>query len=524
MGASDANLLNRLNIELKKSIKEFISFEESECKGADIVKSISESLESNEAVFTLHGLILQLVRAKKHRSSMEKESLRKELSVIKYSLKDLNKYNLNAAQQERISSLIAEFSQDKDENTLISSISSVLKSFALELSQIRGASKDISENNNVENDVETVVSADIKLASNKLIKDVINVTQELTRTYPNEALLKEILSEAVLASNKENKFFTAMNLLERTTRHLSLLIQRERCAAEEILGDIHDNLISICRDSKFVSSLIGSGNEECNKYCEQMSLHLNTMEVQGRNTESIEEMQLHIKKNVSEITDIMGRYATRQNAINKANSIKIKGLTKDVIKASSMVGELESKLSNAEASVLTDELTKVGNRKGYSDFIKRERNVWKSTGQPLSLLIIDIDFFKKINDTYGHSVGDRVLQSLAAILKKTIREVDYIARYGGEEFIIVSPSTELVHAILLAKRIREQINKVRFECKESGKKIKITCSMGVAHFTKEKSGISEVFNFADKALYKAKDLGRDRIVVGKENKLISVKL
>ncbi len=124
--------------------------------------------------------------------------------------------------------------------------------------------------------------------------------------------------------------------------------------------------------------------------------------------------------------------------------------------------------------------------------------------------MLDIDFFKKINDTYGHQVGDRVLEELGVILKDTIREGDYAARYGGEEFAVILPNTSLSDAAMVAERVRKTVEETQISKKiEIGE---ITISAGVASFDKSTmKKASDLVEKADTGVYKAKHSGRNKV-------------
>ena len=124
--------------------------------------------------------------------------------------------------------------------------------------------------------------------------------------------------------------------------------------------------------------------------------------------------------------------------------------------------------------------------------------------------MIDIDFFKKINDTYGHLIGDCVLQQLARILKKNFRTTDCVARYGGEEFAIVMPYAPLNKACRKLEGLRKQVEEFTF-CKKEGLNLKVTISIGVYEYKKGMS-VKELIEKADENLYAAKRSGRNRVV------------
>ena len=161
-------------------------------------------------------------------------------------------------------------------------------------------------------------------------------------------------------------------------------------------------------------------------------------------------------------------------------------------------------------SALRDPLTKTYNKKFFMDRIQSEFVYAERHRLPLSLLFLDIDRFKIINDTYGHPVGDFVLQELATLMVKSLRTEDVLARYGGEEFTIICRGLDLPAAELLAERIRRAVEQNRFET--GGKLISVTVSIGLARCPDERlRGASDLVAAADENMYLAKRSGRNRI-------------
>jgi len=162
-----------------------------------------------------------------------------------------------------------------------------------------------------------------------------------------------------------------------------------------------------------------------------------------------------------------------------------------------------------------DALTGLNNRRQFESRLSQEISIAKRQKQPLCGMMIDIDFFKKINDTYGHSVGDIALQEIAKLIKKELRESDIPSRYGGEEFSVILPNTGIEEACLVAERLRNSVanNLVRIfnEKTNSSEDLKITISIGVAEYFLD-SNIEKLFLDADKALYQAKKSGRNTVV------------
>lgn len=154
-----------------------------------------------------------------------------------------------------------------------------------------------------------------------------------------------------------------------------------------------------------------------------------------------------------------------------------------------------------------DNLTGFYNRRKFKEIIRIEIERVKRYNQPLSLIMFDIDHFKKVNDTYGHGAGDYVLKTIAGIVRKNIRKIDYLFRWGGEEFLILSSETQLDKAHALAERIRKAIESYKFN-----KVGKVTVSFGVTELTEIDTQDSFIKR-ADDAMYKAKEKGRNRVEV-----------
>ncbi len=159
---------------------------------------------------------------------------------------------------------------------------------------------------------------------------------------------------------------------------------------------------------------------------------------------------------------------------------------------------------------ITDGLTKLHNHRYFQDHLTREIKRVGRTRQPLSLILLDIDDFKLLNDTHGHAAGDEVLVSLASIMNDSARESDLIARYGGEEFVILMPNTDLAGAVHLAEKIRMIVESTRLIIGDTMKPIEITISLGVALFDGNRR---EFFGEADRALYQAKAAGKNCVII-----------
>ncbi|MCD8377681.1 MAG: diguanylate cyclase [Candidatus Gastranaerophilales bacterium] len=158
----------------------------------------------------------------------------------------------------------------------------------------------------------------------------------------------------------------------------------------------------------------------------------------------------------------------------------------------------------------TDGLTELYNHRYFQDMLRKQIESARRYEQEFSLIILDIDFFKNFNDTYGHQVGDAVLRTVAYILKKNTRATDYVCRYGGEEMSIILPQTSKEEAMINAKRICDEVAKTPLKV-SNGEECHITISLGVSTYPYDGETPQKIIEYADKALYYAKNHGRNQV-------------
>lgn len=165
-----------------------------------------------------------------------------------------------------------------------------------------------------------------------------------------------------------------------------------------------------------------------------------------------------------------------------------------------------------EELTINDELTETFNYRYFVQKLQEEKRRAVRYNLPLSLIMVDIDWFKKLNDSYGHEVGNLVLGRLSEIIKRCIRDVDVFCRYGGEEFVIILPQTPQVEATQIAERIRGQIEKAKIDAGKAGQ-LKVTVSVGVTSYPENGKSQDDILAVADQALYRAKGEGRNLVCI-----------
>jgi two-component system cell cycle response regulator len=173
---------------------------------------------------------------------------------------------------------------------------------------------------------------------------------------------------------------------------------------------------------------------------------------------------------------------------------------------------LRDNVQNSIEMAVTDGLTGLHNRRYMESHLVTLAEQASTRGKPLALMMLDIDFFKSINDSYGHDAGDDVLREFAVRVRKSIRGIDLACRYGGEEFVIVMPETDLHVAGIVAERLRRSIAGEPFAVHNGAKRIEVTISIGLSILERKGEPVADVLKRADVALYRAKHDGRNRVV------------
>lgn len=191
-------------------------------------------------------------------------------------------------------------------------------------------------------------------------------------------------------------------------------------------------------------------------------------------------------------------------AISKLND-ELTDMTRELNKKNR---ELELANETITNLMNTDPLTGLTNRRQFQELLEREMSASRRHGLPLSAIMADIDHFKSVNDTYGHDIGDKVLVSIARVLRQMSRQEDIVARYGGEEFLLILPNTTMEAAMECAERMRKAVENLRWpEINQA-----VTASFGVALFLPEETE-SSFLKKADAALYRAKMSGRNKVAL-----------
>jgi diguanylate cyclase len=216
---------------------------------------------------------------------------------------------------------------------------------------------------------------------------------------------------------------------------------------------------------------------------------------------------------ISELNEILDD-VLRETRIVQTEALKARDnmvmARQEVQDAEARIHALETKLQHMSELVREDQLTGSLNRRGLDDVFEREMARADRRGTPLCIAVLDLDDFKRLNDTYGHIAGDGALKHLVKIVKETIRSMDVVARFGGEEFLILLPETSIEAASQTMTRLQRELTRHFFM--HDNEKVLITFSAGVA-LRRPGEDQTELVKRADKAMYQAKQTGKNRVVI-----------
>lgn len=371
------------------------------------------------------------------------------------------------------------------------------------LSSLLSKSNDVSSSNiEIESPAE---SANASLNLNNAIQSLISLLEKMTLPADLQVeanLIKRQLSQSV---DKE----TFLNSLEKTvgiTADVLDRVKKEKNEIEVFLKQLTSRLHELDKDIRETSRIRELTHLHGKEMTDGMRTEIQTIENGISNIDNFEELKTSIQSKVILLRNHVDTFILKEGEKDGEAAQVIEQLKKQVKAMEKESEDLKEQIEKERQQTLRDVLTEIPNRLSYDERLSTEMANFRRNKIPFVLVVWDIDFFKKVNDNYGHAAGDQVLKLVASILNKNMRETDFIARYGGEEFVSILPATEVKGAQLITDKLRILIAESDFHFREES--VNITVSAGYAEI-KENEENEELFVRADKALYKAKESGRN---------------
>jgi len=297
-------------------------------------------------------------------------------------------------------------------------------------------------------------------------------------------------------------------LLARVAELILLVVNEEHDDFEHYLNDLNESLSQLNEMVDAAQGLHGQEESNHGQMYQTVQKGLDRLTDHVEDEHEIGQLKMKVRGRLSEIQKAIAHFTKEQTEVESQLKAEMDRMGETISTLEEKNAKAIADIEAQKAKAQTDPLTELPNREAWNQRLKQEVDRFKRYGEPLVLAVADVDFFKRVNDSYGHLAGDKVLKVLAQQLQTNLRTTDFLARYGGEEFVVLLPNTDEQSARKALDKVRMAIEGCPFHFK--GEPVQITMSFGMAPFVKEKTS-AEVFSDADAALYRAKEEGRNQI-------------
>ncbi len=473
---------------------------------------------------------LEKVKFQLGKITEQRRQLLKQLDQTEHRAKEL------AAFQKRfipVLSQIGSTSENKDVHSLLSELKKLAKEGAplQQLEQIFQQIKDIT----FRSDVQSGPSSPKKSKTSSLLKffqkesavstpgiqpsesihhlidTYYDIIHELKLNLGQNALPQLSTLESQVGQAKEIE-----DLLPVRKKILSLLndyikrVSTEREEAAAFIQEISGQLIQVEKHLFNSLSFAKEAQAASSSFTDEIENQLSEFKESVDFSTTLQELKLSISSSISVIQSAIEEKRKIDRTRVSQTDQQMQVLQKDLLLMKGEISEAKERAEQLEHELLLDPLTGAFNRRAYDFKIREELKRFQRYGSIFSIMILDVDHFKQINDQYGHNVGDLCLKEIINRIKPLLRESDFLARYGGEEFIVLLPETRIKGAAGVAEKLRQMIEKTEFLHK--GEPVKVTISIGVTEVRQEDTAPESLFERVDRALYKAKGSGRNRVI------------
>ncbi|MFW2372544.1 MAG: GGDEF domain-containing protein [Gammaproteobacteria bacterium] len=287
-------------------------------------------------------------------------------------------------------------------------------------------------------------------------------------------------------------------------------MQQEKHEFENFLQQLTDRLLEMDDFLRIESESNEAAEKDGQVFDQRVQGQVQDIRDDVGQATSLEQLKGHVERRLDEMTSHIHSYRDTENHRLQEAQKNVNDMQTRMASMEQETDKLKQIIVLKNRQAMVDVLTEIPNRLAYEQTVEAEIARWKRFNKPLTLVMWDVDLFKKVNDTYGHKAGDKVLKTIAQLLNSRIRETDFLARYGGEEFIMLLPGTDETETRYLSNELRSKVEECGFHY--HGERVVITVSCGISGFG-EGDVLAQVFERADKALYQAKKNGRNQCQV-----------
>lgn len=325
---------------------------------------------------------------------------------------------------------------------------------------------------------------------------------------PRIRKINETLQEA---GNIDDFLLVRRDIIDLVSDYVATM-QNEREAAAAVIREIAGRLEDMEKLvlSAFMQQMTADVDAS-RTFSVNLAGHLQDLDHKANFAKTLAELKDAVVSRLNTIQEVLARKQSEDEKRKEESETRYKTMQKGLFQMRDEIVRVNEKSRILEAELLRDPLTGAYNRRAYDRHVNEEMDRFKRYGTVFSLLMFDVDHFKKVNDSYGHDVGDKCLKAIIEKVRPVLRGSDFLARFGGEEFIVVLPETGEKGALETGEKIRMAVESIAFYHKEE--KVQITISVGGTTVRQDDTGYDVMFARTDKALYDAKNTGRNRTIV-----------
>lgn len=287
-------------------------------------------------------------------------------------------------------------------------------------------------------------------------------------------------------------------------------IKRSQDEFEAFLKRLDQRLATLQEHFAVQSEVGVERRSESSALDETLSRNLAQLREDARRADDLAQLKSSVSSQVAHLSDVFRTFRENEQRRDQLVTAQVTAMQEKLAAMEANSDRMKAQLQQARGLALTDALTKLPNRMAFEERMAFEYSRWQRYGHPVSLVVLDIDHFKQVNDRCGHSAGDRVIQRVGRTLSENLRATDFVARYGGEEFVILLPETPAESALAIVDQLRERVGQLPFHFQKEP--VRVSFSAGIAGFAQASTAM-EVFDCADRTLYRAKANGRDQVLL-----------
>ncbi|MEM9101719.1 MAG: diguanylate cyclase [Pseudomonadota bacterium] len=349
--------------------------------------------------------------------------------------------------------------------------------------------------------------------ANSSIPEVLpeEIRLELAHTLKQVDLPERFEQQITLLENRLSDDFPLNELadiVEQISRMVLDIANENQAKFEAFLVDLNARLSQVQEFLEQSTSLSQRSHQASQHLNRNMHDEMESLKNEMQESKDLPTLKQQVDFRINNLLGAFTEFQTIQTECFNKGETQIATLQKRLKETEAEMQRLKQEVIEQRKLAQIDALTSLPNRHMYLERLEQEYNRWRRYRSSISLVMCDIDYFKKINDEYGHLTGDTVIKEVAQFLRNGVRESDFLSRYGGEEFVILMPETGLADATKAVNKLRQNLQKLSIH--SNGMEINVTASFGVAEFFGEDT-TTDVFARADRALYRAKDRGRNQV-------------